>query len=199
MLSSCICSTLVSVCAMKGIPIGPLAQWGKDLTYYLTPFFCLVNWDMYCPGKQSDEWCVLCRATLGTPASVIFNFFNFQNHYEHVPNNFWKYFLISKTTASMFPTTCESFIAIRRTVCALVGKVQHGVLQLIQFSIFFNFQKHPGNVYNNLWKFHRNRMNGVCSCTGHTHTHSQTLTFIYKISNFLQLRVVLGFFTFERH
>ena len=26
MLSSCICSTLVSVCAMKGIPIGPLAQ-----------------------------------------------------------------------------------------------------------------------------------------------------------------------------
>ena len=45
-LSSCICSTLfVSVCAMKGIPIGPLAQWGKDLTYYLTPFFCLVNWD----------------------------------------------------------------------------------------------------------------------------------------------------------
>ena len=43
MLSSCICSTLVSACAMKGIPIGPLAQWGKDLTYYLTPFFCLVN------------------------------------------------------------------------------------------------------------------------------------------------------------
>ena len=26
MLSSCICSTLMSVCAMKGIPIGPLAQ-----------------------------------------------------------------------------------------------------------------------------------------------------------------------------
>ena len=26
MLSSCICSTLVSVCGMKGIPIGPLAQ-----------------------------------------------------------------------------------------------------------------------------------------------------------------------------
>ena len=43
MLSSCICSTQVSVCAIKGIPIGPLAQRGKDLTYYLTPFFCLVN------------------------------------------------------------------------------------------------------------------------------------------------------------
>ena len=26
MLSSCICSTLMSVCAMKDIPIGPLAQ-----------------------------------------------------------------------------------------------------------------------------------------------------------------------------
>ena len=47
MLSSCICSTLVSVCAMKGIPIGPLVQWGKDLTYYLTHFVCLVNWDIY--------------------------------------------------------------------------------------------------------------------------------------------------------
>ena len=48
MLSSCICSTLVSVCAMKGIPIGPLVPWGKDLTYYLTPFFCLINWDTVC-------------------------------------------------------------------------------------------------------------------------------------------------------
>ena len=56
MFSSCICSTLVSVCAMKGIPIGPLAQWGKDLTYYLTPFFCLVNWDMHYPGSA-------CRGT----------------------------------------------------------------------------------------------------------------------------------------
>ena len=51
MLSSCICGTLVSVCAMKSIPLGPVAQWGKDLTYYLTPFFCLVNWDMHYPGS----------------------------------------------------------------------------------------------------------------------------------------------------
>ena len=50
-LSSCICNTLGSVCAMKGIPMGPLAQWGKDFTYYLAPFFCLVNWDMYYPGS----------------------------------------------------------------------------------------------------------------------------------------------------
>ena len=39
------------------------------------------------------------RATPGTPASIIFNF------------------KISKTTASMFTTTCESFIAIEWTVC----------------------------------------------------------------------------------
>ena len=41
---------------MKGNPIGPLAQWGKDLTYYHSfhlssklryVLFCLVNWDMY--------------------------------------------------------------------------------------------------------------------------------------------------------
>ena len=56
MLSSCICSTLLSVCAMKGIPIGPLAYWGKYLTYYHTPFFCLVNWDMHFPGSA-------CRGT----------------------------------------------------------------------------------------------------------------------------------------
>ena len=56
MLSSCICSTLVSLCAMKGIPIGPLAQWVNDLIYYLTPFFCLVNWDMHYPSSA-------CRGT----------------------------------------------------------------------------------------------------------------------------------------
>ena len=37
-----------------------------------------------------------------------------------------------------------------------------------QSDFFFNFQNHRGNVYNDLWKFHRNRMNGVCSYTGHT-------------------------------
>ena len=62
---SCICSPLVSVWAMKGIPIGPLAQWGKDLTYYLTPFFCLVNWDMYYPGSA-------CRGTDLPPARILY-------------------------------------------------------------------------------------------------------------------------------
>ena len=51
MLSSYICSTLMSVCAMKGIPTVPMPQWGNDLTYYLTPFYCLVNWDMHSPGS----------------------------------------------------------------------------------------------------------------------------------------------------
>ena len=41
MLSRCICSTLVFVCAMKGIPIGSLTQWGKDLTYILSHSFLL--------------------------------------------------------------------------------------------------------------------------------------------------------------
>ena len=36
---------------MKGIPIEPLAQRGKELTYYLTPLLCLENWDMYYPGS----------------------------------------------------------------------------------------------------------------------------------------------------
>ena len=55
MLSSFICSTLVSMCAMKGIPLGPLAQWGKDLTHCLTPFFCLVNWGMYYLGSAMSR------------------------------------------------------------------------------------------------------------------------------------------------
>ena len=90
----------------------------------------------------------------------------------------------------MLTTISGSFIAIGWTVRALVGKVQHRVLQLVQFSNFLNFQNHRGNVYNNLWKFHRNRMNGMCSYTGHTHTHAQkkththtkTLIFIYRLN-----------------
>ena len=65
LLSSCISSTVESVCAMKGIPIGPLAEWGKDLTYYLTPFFCLVNWDMYYPGNA-------CRGTDLPPCRILY-------------------------------------------------------------------------------------------------------------------------------
>ena len=49
---------------MKGISIGLLAQWGKDLTYYLTPFFCLVNWDMYYPGSA-------CRGTDLPPDRIL--------------------------------------------------------------------------------------------------------------------------------
>ena len=70
MLSSCICSTLVSVCAMKGIPIGPLAQCGKDLTYYLTPFFCLVNKQINMEGGQSGTYLRLTRASSSPRVSV---------------------------------------------------------------------------------------------------------------------------------
>ena len=65
MLSSCICSTLMSVCAMKGIRIGLLALWGKDLTYYLTPFFCLVNRDMYYPDSA-------CRGMDVLPGKILY-------------------------------------------------------------------------------------------------------------------------------
>ena len=79
------------------------------------------------------------RAPPGTPASTIFTFLNFQNHREHVYNNLCKFYhsqtngvcpcrematpgtpasTISKTCASMFTITCESFIAIGWTVCA---------------------------------------------------------------------------------
>ena len=65
MLSSCICSTLVSVCEIKGILVGPLAQWGKDLTYYIIPFFCLVNWDINYTGSA-------CRETDLPPGRILY-------------------------------------------------------------------------------------------------------------------------------
>ena len=68
----------------------------------------------------------------------------------------------------MFPITCQSFIAIGWTVYAPLGKVQHRVLQLVQFSKFLNFQNHPEHVYNNLWKFHciwTNRLRSECKAT----------------------------------
>ena len=58
-------AALLCMCAMKGIPIGPLAQWGKDLTYYLTPIFCLGNLDMYYPGSA-------CRETDLPPGRIIY-------------------------------------------------------------------------------------------------------------------------------
>ena len=43
---------------------------------------------------------------------------------------------------------------------------------------FLNFQNYREHVYNNLWKFHRNRMNGVCSCRATPSTPASTY-FIY--------------------
>ena len=65
MFSSCIWSTLVPVCAMKGIHIEPLAQWGKALAYYLAPLLCLENWDMYYPGGA-------CRGKDLPPARILY-------------------------------------------------------------------------------------------------------------------------------
>ena len=80
------------------------------------------------------------------------------------------FFLISKITANMFTTAFQNFSAIGWTVCAPVR--QHRVLQLVQF---LNFQNHREHVYNNIWKFHRNRMNGVCSCKATTDTPASTI------------------------
>ena len=88
-------------------------------------------------------------------------------------------FCISKTTVCMFTTTCESFIAISWMVCAPAG--QHRVLQLVQFFIFY-FQNHREHVYNNLWKFHRNRMNGVRSCRATPGTPTSTILISFLIS-----------------
>ena len=55
-------------------------------------------------------------------------------------------------------------------MCAPVGKGQHlvGPTQASTIFKFLNFQSHRGHVYNNLWKFHHNRMNGVYPYTTHT-------------------------------
>ena len=72
-------AALVSVYVLKGIPIGPLAQWGKDLTYYLTPFFCLVNWDMNYPG-------IACRGTDLPPGRILYiHMHTVYKHYSTTP------------------------------------------------------------------------------------------------------------------
>ena len=108
----------------------------------------------------------------------------------------------------MFKIICASLIAFGQTVCALVGKGQHRVLKLVQF---LKFQNHRGHVYNYLWKFNRNRMNGVCSYTTYTHTHTHHKhtqiaytdidVYIYCGLNFLHHRkhVYNNFWKFHRN
>ena len=99
--------------------------------------FIGIGWTLCAPVWQTPS----------TPASTIVKILNFQNHCEHVYNNFWKFhrhrmnsacscrksatlgtpastifkvFKISKTTAGMFTTTWESFIVIGWTLCAPV-------------------------------------------------------------------------------
>ena len=91
------------------------------------------------------EWKVCAPGMIipGTPASTIFNFFK-----------------ISKTTASMFTTTCESFIEIGWIV-RVPSKATPGTAASIILKKF-NFQSHCEQVYNNLLKFNCN-LNDVCT------------------------------------
>ena len=61
---------------------------------------------------------------------------------------------------------------------------QHRILQIVQFLNFLNFQNHREHVYNNFWKFHRNRMNGACSLGKVQHRVLQLVQF----SNFLNFQ-----------
>ena len=62
----------------------------------------------------------------------------------------------------MFSTTCSNLIAIGWIMCA-PGRATPVTPASTIFK-FLNFQNHREHVYNNFWKFHRNRMNGACSC-----------------------------------
>ena len=76
MRSSCICGTLVSVCAMKGIPIEPLAQWGKELACYLTPRLSLENWDMY-------PWWCMSREGPASRQNTLYTLLYHRHHHHH--------------------------------------------------------------------------------------------------------------------
>ena len=67
----------------------------------------------------------------------------------------------------------ESFIAIGWTVRALVGKVQHRVLQLVQFSNFFKFPKPPQECLQQLVKV-SSQSDERCGLLYGIHTHRQT-------------------------
>ena len=107
------------------------------------------------------------RTTPGTPPSIVFYFLNFQNHGEHVYNNLWKYHRNRRSGVCSY--TEHTHTHTHRNTHTQVAYTD------IDFIYRLNFQHHREHVYNNFWKFHRNRMNGVCSYTEHTHTHTDSL------------------------
>ena len=84
-------------------------------------------------------------------------------------------FLISKTIANVFTITCKNFIAIRWTVRAFNRESATPGTPASTIFNFLNFKNHPGNGYNNLWKFHLSRIKRCVFLYGtHKHTHTHT-------------------------
>ena len=107
-------------------------------------FQTIVNMFSTCESFIAIGWmvCAPGRTTSGrpTPASIIFNFFIFPKPLR----------------------ACLQLVKISSQShewCVLLVR-QH---RLVNCLFFLYFQNHCEHVYN-LWIFHRNRMNGVCSC-----------------------------------
>ena len=118
-------------------------------------------------------------------------FLNFQKQRAHVYNNLWKFHRNQMNGVGPCKGKCNTvysdhdFSLISKVKCAKfhqdrkVG--QHRILHLVQFLISLNFQNHREHVTNNLWKFHRNLINAVCSCMATPATSGSTI-FISKIT-----------------
>ena len=78
----------------------------------------------------------------------------------------------------------HDFSLVSKVKCAKFNQdrnvEQHRILQLVQF-FFLNFQNHREHVLSNLWKFHRTRMNAVCSYRATPGTPASTFFFNFQI------------------
>ena len=81
MLSSCIYGTLASVCAMKGIPIEPLAQRGKELAYYLTSFAQKTEICTTLVVHVEGRTCFRAEYSTYTPRKIYFTHLNMENEW----------------------------------------------------------------------------------------------------------------------
>ena len=98
--------------------------WGKDLTYYLTSFFCLVNWDMHYPGSA-------CRGT-DLPSGRIFYIHTLHIIYIYIYN-----FLLLSYFIDFFRKNAETTLIIIIPLLFLLRLLLP--LHLSHFSFFFSF------------------------------------------------------------
>ena len=176
------------VCSCKATPGTPASTIFKFLNFHNHREHVYNNlWKFHRNRMNGRPMCSYREsATPGTPASTIFKF---PKPPRECLQQLVKASSQSDERCVLLQEKCNTgcsdydFSPISKVKCAKfhqdrnVG--QHRILQVVQFLIFLNFQNHREHVSNNLWKFHRNRINAMCSCMATPGTPASTI-FIFN-------------------